>query len=244
MMEIIPSVDLMDGRVVRLKKGDPGRVTAYDGDAVDWALRMEGRGANMLHVVDLDGALTGRAGNRKTVGKIVSALSIPVELGGGIRTLKSARRWLESGVDRIVLGTAAVHRPDRVERMLRLFGSRRLVVALDGRRGRLAVQGWTRQTGLSLVNAARDWSRLGVCHFLVTDIDRDGTLAGPNLALWKSAALAAGRSVIGSGGIRSLDDLIRASELANYLEGVIAGRSLFEGRIDLWAAVRELENRG
>ncbi|HHS13548.1 MAG TPA: 1-(5-phosphoribosyl)-5-[(5-phosphoribosylamino)methylideneamino] imidazole-4-carboxamide isomerase [bacterium] len=243
-MKIIPSVDLLGGRVVRLKKGNPGRVTAYDCDAVDWALRMETLGAGMLHIVDLDGALTGQGENRKTVERIASVLSISVELGGGIRTLESARRWLDSGVKRVVLGTAAVQRPDLVDEILRIFGSGKLVVALDGRRGRLAVQGWTRQTGLSLVDAAGEWARLGARHFLVTDIDRDGTLSGPNLRLWKSAALSAGRPVIGSGGIRHLDDLIQAFKMKNFLEGVVLGRSLFEGRIDLWAAVRELENRG
>jgi phosphoribosylformimino-5-aminoimidazole carboxamide ribotide isomerase len=234
-MEIIPSIDLKDGRCVRLYQGDYRQETVYSDDPLAVALGWQAQGATRLHLVDLDGAANGIPANLDIISAIVETLDIPVQVGGGIRSVAAAERLLELGVARVVIGTAAVTEPSMVEELCRQRGGRRVVVALDARNGQVAINGWRENTSVSVSQLARDMAALGVIRLLYTDISRDGTLTEPNFAANASLVERTGLSVLASGGIASLEHI--RSLMSTGVEGAILGRALYTGDVDLAEAI-------
>jgi len=232
-LEVIPAVDLMNGRVVRLVKGDPKSVIVYGDDPLAFVRRWVGMGARRIHVVDLDATL-GLGGNLGWVERIVRKSGAPVQFGGGVRSLDSARRILNLGVDRVILGTLAFRDRSAVEALLREFGCRRVMVALDYRGGRVVVRGWTSPTDLGVLEALEIFSSLGVRIFLLTDVGRDGMLIGPDLDGVREACRL-GFDVVVGGGVCSVDDIVALRDAG--AAGVVLGRSLYEGRVDLREAL-------
>ncbi len=238
--ELIPAIDLKGGRCVRLKQGRMEDETVYGEDPAAMARRWEKAGAPRLHVVDLDGAVAGRPENRKAIAAIVKAVSIPVQLGGGLRTLASMEEALALGVDRIVLGSVAVQNPKLVAEACRRFPGR-VLAGLDAKHGRVAVHGWQETTPLSVVEAAVRLRDVGVDTVIYTDIARDGMLSGPDLKGAKALARQAGVKVILSGGIRDLEDVRCAAQaFSDGVVGAITGRAIYEGTLRLEEAYRVL----
>ncbi len=234
-----PAIDLKDGQCVRLAQGDMDRATIFNDDPADQAKVFADTGAPWIHVVDLNGAIAGQPVNGTAVESILAAVDCPVQLGGGIRDMTMVDHWLAAGVARLVLGTAAVKDPDFVRDACRTFPDR-IAVGIDARGGRVAVEGWAETSDITAVNLAKRFEDAGVAAIIHTDIDRDGVLTGPNVDA--SAALAAAVSipVIVSGGVSSLDDLRAVKAQAQTtpgLAGVISGRALYDGRIDLGEAL-------
>jgi phosphoribosylformimino-5-aminoimidazole carboxamide ribotide isomerase len=229
---LFPAIDLKDGQCVRLKQGDMAAATVFNDDPAAQARIFAGQGFSWLHVVDLNGAFAGRPVNAAAVEAIIAAVSIPVQLGGGIRDLATVESWLSRGVSRVIIGTAAVRNPELVREACRLFPGR-VAVGIDARGGKVAVEGWAEVSERSAAELARRFEDAGVAAIIYTDIERDGVLKGLNLPA--TAALAASTSipVIASGGLASLDD-VRALLRPEYamLEGAVAGRALYDGRLD------------
>lgn len=235
--EVIPAVDVSEGRVVRLVEGDPSRKTVYGDDPAGQARAWRDLGAPRVHLVDLDGAFAGSPRNREAILAAAAAAGVPVQVGGGIRTLEIVDMLLTGGVDRVVLGTKAVTDEAFLREALRR-GASRVVVALDVRGREVQLEGWTQGSGQDVASTARRLAQLGVARVLCTDVARDGKLEGPNLALYEEIAGAAGIPVIASGGVASLDDLRALAALATRgVEGVIVGKALYDGRVDLRAAL-------
>jgi phosphoribosylformimino-5-aminoimidazole carboxamide ribotide isomerase len=227
---LYPAIDIRDGRVVRLLRGDYRKETRYEDDPADAAKRWSGEGAEYLHVVDLDGAREGRPVNRDAVRRIVAAAACPVQVGGGLRDGGAVTSVFEAGAERVVLGTAALRDPEFLDEMLARHGER-VVVAIDARGGRAAVAGWTETSETDVAQAAADLSRRGVGRFLFTPIEVDGTLEGPAIADLKRIATSTGAEVLYSGGIGELSDLRSLASLApRNVGGVIVGRALYERR--------------
>ena len=235
-MEVIPSIDLRGGRVVRLYQGDNDRETAYSDDPVAVALRWENAGAPRIHVVDLDGAATGSPVNLAIVEEIVSRVALPVQVGGGIRDMVTAERLLSTGVQRVVFGTAAIRDPALVRDACCKLGAEHIVVGIDARDGRVAVQGWTESSDATAADLANSMTVAGVARFIYTDIGVDGTLAGPNLQAVVDLMKAVGKPIISAGGIGSLADLEQLAQVG--VEGAILGSALYRGTVDLSEAVR------
>lgn len=241
-MIIFPAIDIRDGRCVRLLQGRRDRETVYDDDPAGVAERWAACGAAFLHVVDLDGAFTGNARNRDSVQRIIGAVEIPVQFGGGIRTLDDVARTLDLGVRRVVIGTAAVMDPAMVRTAVERWGGDRIVVGIDARDGRVAVRGWAAESARPAVDVARQVKTGGVERIVYTDIARDGTMTGPNVEATRALARASGLRVIASGGVSSMDDLAAvAAASKDGVEGVIVGKALYEGAIDLRAAVEKFQ---
>jgi phosphoribosylformimino-5-aminoimidazole carboxamide ribotide isomerase len=241
-LEIIPGIDVSRGEVVRLLRGELAEKTVYGGDPAATASRWEDMGAQRLHVVDIDGSHEGRPMNRGPVSEILEMVSVPVQVAGGIRDLETAAAWLELGADRIVIGTAAVRDPSFLREALETFGSS-VVVALDARDREVRVSGWTEGSGLDLVETAKRLAGAGVSRFLCTDIGRDGTLQGPNVELLAEVAKAAGVPLIASGGVSSLGD-IRALAAVAGIEGVVVGKALYTGDVQLTEALEAVRAEG
>lgn len=233
-MEILPSVDLMGGKVVRLVQGDPDRAKVYSADPVATARRWEQEGASGLHVVDLDAALE-RGSNLSLVEAILKAVSVDVEVGGGVRSLPRASRLLKAGADRVILGTAAFSDPTLPSALVKQFGGERVMAALDYREGTVVVRGW-RETSKDLVQALNLLRRKGVRKFLLTDVNRDGTLGGPDVETLRRIARTRGVEVVASGGIRGLTDLAALKQTG--VTGVVVGTALYEGLFSLQEAFR------
>lgn len=234
-MKIIPALDLRAGRVVRLRQGDYARETAYDVDPVEQAARYRDAGARHLHVVDLDGARSGRFDNLRTI-EALAALDLEVQAGGGVRDEADVRRLLDAGVARVVVGSAAVREPERVIGWIAGFGAPRIVVALDtrrvGARWTLPVSGWTENVAPTLDELAPRYARAGARHLLCTDIARDGMLSGPNLEIYVHlAAIAPGVALQASGGVRDVKDVRALGD--GPADAVILGRSLLEGGLTI-----------
>jgi phosphoribosylformimino-5-aminoimidazole carboxamide ribotide isomerase len=234
-VEVIPAIDLRCGRCVRLYQGDYARETVYAEDPVAVALRWRDQGAARLHVVDLDGAATGSPANLGAI-EAIAAAGVPVQAGGGVRDFATAEALLDLGVDRVVVGTAAVRSPGLVERLCRDRGSGRVVVAVDARDGRVAVEGWTEGTSVSVEDLVDRMTRLGVRRFLYTDISRDGTLSGPNFEAIRGLVNATPCPIQASGGVSCEEHLLRLATVG--VEAAIVGRALYTGDIDLEAALR------
>ncbi len=240
-MILYPAIDIRGGRCVRLIEGDFARETAYDADPSAAARRWVEAGAEWLHVVDLDGAIEGSPINGAAVKRIRAAVDVPMQLGGGLRTLADLENTFAAGIDRAILGTVALRDPELVISAVARWGDR-IAVALDARNGRLATDGWLGQTEARAVEVAQKLAKAKVRHFIFTDINRDGTLSGPNLESLGEVVQAVDADVIASGGISSVDDIKAAAKVGST--GAIIGRALYDGRIDLGmaiAAVHEAE---
>lgn len=234
-MEVIPAIDLRGGRCVRLFQGDYAQETVFSGDPTEIARRWESAGAPRIHVVDLDGARTGQQANADAIAAIASAVSIPLQVGGGVRTVQDAEVLASLGVGRFVLGTAAVRDPDMVARLCHRFGGERVVVAVDARNGRVSIEGWREDTKVTASGLIAEMAALGVPRFLYTDIARDGTLSQPNFEALAQLVSSCGSAVLASGGVSQLEHLVRLAELG--AEGAILGRALYTGDIDLSEAI-------
>jgi len=227
---LYPAIDIRDGHAVRLTQGDYDRETAYDADPVEAAKRWEGEGARWLHVVDLDGARAGAPVNLAHVRRIVSAVGIPVQLGGGLRDSKKVEEAISAGVERVVLGTAAVSDPDVAEAIAAAHGDR-VVAAVDAKAGMVAAEGWTKPSEVGPGELAAALAERGIQRFIYTPVEVDGTMEGPDLDSLREVAGATGAELIYSGGVGSLDDLARLGSLEiENLGGVIVGRALYERR--------------
>ncbi|MEM2189649.1 MAG: 1-(5-phosphoribosyl)-5-[(5-phosphoribosylamino)methylideneamino]imidazole-4-carboxamide isomerase [Nitrososphaerota archaeon] len=235
-MLVIPSIDLMDGKVVRLLRGDPRQARFYDniGDPVTIAKTWESMGAQLIHVVDLDAAL-GRGDNVRIMREIIGAVKIPIQVGGGIRSIERARQLISLGAGRIVIGSLAFKDVNALEALLDEVGPERIVVALDHSMGIVMIDGWREDTGMRLREAAKMFIDMGVSFLLITSIQRDGSLTGPDIENLRKV-LDLNARVMASGGIRCLEDIMALKELGVY--GVIVGRALYEGRLDLREALR------
>jgi phosphoribosylformimino-5-aminoimidazole carboxamide ribotide isomerase len=229
---LFPAIDLKDGLCVRLEQGDMSRATIFNRDPAEQAHAFQQAGFEYLHIVDLDGAFAGKPVNAAAVDRILEATDIPVQLGGGIRDMATVEGWLDKGVSRVIIGTAAVRDPAFVRQAARLDPAR-VAVGLDARDGKVAVQGWAEQSELSAVEIARRFEDVGVAAIIYTDISRDGMLKGLNLDATIALAGAVSIPVIASGGLASIDDVRAMLEpRASKLEGAIAGRALYDGRLD------------
>jgi phosphoribosylformimino-5-aminoimidazole carboxamide ribotide isomerase len=234
---VIPAVDIRGGRCVRLRMGLPGEETVFGDDPVEAALRWRRQGARLLHVVDLDGAFAGKPVNGEIILGLITATGMPVEVGGGIRDEKSAFTYLEAGALRVVVGTRALLDPDWVALMAERLGDR-LVVGVDARAGKVATEGWTSESELSTSDAVSALAAAGVRRIIYTDISRDGTMEGPNLAGVLEVAQASPVPVIASGGVSRLDDIRKLKEMRDIgVEGVIIGMALYRGEVALGEAL-------
>ncbi len=240
-MMVIPAIDIMDGQVVRLTNGDEEARTNYgeSGSPLDTARRWRREGAEYIHVIDLDATL-GRGENRDLVQEIVDDLPIPVQIGGGIRSTESARRLLDKGVARIILGSLAMKSPESASSLKDEYGEDRIVVALDHRRGIVLDKGWKGSTGRPIEEALREFTGLGLELFLITDIDRDGTLEGPDTETY--GKLSERASIIASGGVGSLNDL--GTLVGTGVDAVVVGKALYEGMFTLPEALSHVEAPG
>jgi phosphoribosylformimino-5-aminoimidazole carboxamide ribotide isomerase len=231
-MIIFPAIDLKDGAAVRLLRGEMGHATLYNPDPAAQARDFAAAGFTWLHLVDLNGAFEGRSVNAAAVEAILEAVELPVQLGGGIRDMAAVERWLAAGVKRVILGTAAVKDPDMVRAACRRYPGQ-VVVSIDARGGRVAVEGWAEESEALAIDLARRFEDAGVAALVYTDIERDGALEGVNLVATAELARAVGIPVIASGGISSLDDIAALMALDDPpLAGAICGRALYDGRID------------
>ena len=240
-MEVIPAIDLRGGRCVRLHQGDFQRETVFSDDPLAMARRWQDEGGPRLHLVDLDGAATGKPAHLEIISAIVAALDIPVQVGGGIRSAETARAWLEAGAERVVIGTAAVRDPGMVRAVCQEHGPGRVVVSVDARDGMVALQGWTEASEVSALELAHRMAALGVERLLYTDIARDGMLTGPDLETNALLAQETGMAVLASGGVASVEDIRRLAPTG--VEGVIVGRALYTGAVSLPEAL-EAQRQG
>ncbi|TCD06258.1 1-(5-phosphoribosyl)-5-[(5-phosphoribosylamino)methylideneamino]imidazole-4-carboxamide isomerase [Erythrobacteraceae bacterium CFH 75059] len=236
-MIVFPAIDLKDGQVVRLSEGDMARATVYGGDPAAQARAFAEAGAQHLHVVDLDGAFAGESRNAAAVEAIIDAFPGHVQLGGGIRNAQAVERWFSAGVSRVVIGSAALSDPPFVRDMARTWENG-IVVAVDARDGMVATHGWADVSDVPVADMARWFEDAGVAALLFTDIGRDGLLKGVNVDATVELARAVSLPVIASGGVKGLDDIYLLSlHAADGIEGVITGRALYDGRLDLGAAL-------
>jgi phosphoribosylformimino-5-aminoimidazole carboxamide ribotide isomerase len=237
MMILFPAIDLKEGLAVRLEQGDMARATVFHRDPASQARAFEQQGFEYLHIVDLDGAFAGKPVNAAAVDRILESVSIPVQLGGGVRDMKTTEGWLSKGVTRVIIGTAAVRDPAFVKEAAKAFPGR-VAVGLDARDGEVAVEGWVETSEVSALDIARRFEDAGVAAIIYTDISRDGMLKGLNLDATIALADAISIPVIASGGLASMDDIEAMLEpRARTLEGAIAGRALYDGRLDAAAAL-------
>ena len=236
-MLILPAIDLRGGNCVRLVKGDFKQETIYSEHPEEIALRWEEGGAEFLHVVDLDGALAGEPQNMDAIKRILQAVKIPVEVGGGIRSMESIDRLLSIGVSRVILGSVAVHKEELVQEACSAYGNR-IVVGIDAKKGIVATDGWEKSGGISAVELAKKLGAFGLETIIYTDISRDGTLSGVNVTETARLARTSGIKVIASGGVKSISDIeeLKKRECDGII-GVIVGKSIYEGTLSLTEAI-------
>ena len=237
-MILFPAIDLKDGLCVRLQQGDMARATVFNRDPAAQAHAFESAGFRHLHIVDLDGAFAGKSMNGAAVERILETVGLCVQLGGGIRNMATIEGWLEKGVNRVIIGTAAVRDPALVKDAARKF-PKRVAVGLDARDGKVAVEGWAETSELTALDIAKRFEDAGVAAIIHTDVARDGMLKGLNLDATIALAEAISIPVIASGGLASIDDVRQMTEpRAQKLEGVIVGRALYDGRLDAAEALK------
>ncbi|MCU0906721.1 MAG: 1-(5-phosphoribosyl)-5-[(5-phosphoribosylamino)methylideneamino]imidazole-4-carboxamide isomerase [Rhodobacteraceae bacterium] len=237
-MILYPAIDLKDGQAVRLVHGEMDRATVFNDDPAAQARAFADAGCRWLHLVDLNGAFAGRPVNGAAVEAILAAVDVPVQLGGGIRDMATIEGWLTRGVARVILGTVAVENPGLVRDAARAFPGA-VAVGIDARGGRVATRGWAEETGVDATDLARQFEDAGVAAVIYTDILRDGAMGGPNVAATAALARAVAIPVIASGGVSSLADLIALRD-TGVIAGAISGRALYDGAIDLGAALAAL----
>ncbi|MEX2454209.1 MAG: 1-(5-phosphoribosyl)-5-[(5-phosphoribosylamino)methylideneamino]imidazole-4-carboxamide isomerase [Rhodospirillaceae bacterium] len=242
-MILFPAIDLKDGACVRLVRGDMAQSTTFNDDPAAQARAFEDAGFEWLHIVDLNGAFEGRPVNGDAVAGIVAAISMPVQLGGGIRDLATIEHWLSVGVRRVILGTVALKNPDLVREACAKFPGR-IVVGIDARGGRVAVEGWAETSEVRAIELALRFEDAGVAAIIYTDIDRDGAMQGVNVEATVDLAFALTTPVIASGGVRGMADLVELKKHEKAgIEGVISGRAIYDGRLDAAAALALLRGR-
>jgi phosphoribosylformimino-5-aminoimidazole carboxamide ribotide isomerase len=235
-LDVIPSIDLLAGQVVRLERGDYAKKTVYSDDPIGVAMDFEAQGATRIHVVDLDGAASGEPANAIAIGGMIQRIAIPLQIAGGIRTIARVEELLSRGVDRVVLGTKALTDESFLVQVVNRFPDR-VIVAPDAKDRVVHVSGWTQSTGEDVVDVCRRLAGAGVRRLLVTDIATDGMLAGPNVELFRDIAAASGVPVIASGGVASTDD-VRALAAVPGVEAAIIGRALYVKALDLGDAIK------
>lgn len=239
-MILYPAIDLKDGQCVRLYKGEMTQATVFNDDPAAQAKAFEDAGCEWLHLVDLNGAFAGAPVNAQAVEAILARVSVPAQLGGGIRDMATIERWLDKGLARVILGTVAVEDPDLVRTAARAFPGQ-VAVGLDARGGKVATRGWAEETTLEVTDLAKSFEDAGIAAIIYTDINRDGAMQGPNIAATAALARAVSIPVIASGGVSSLADLIALRDCGAPLDGAISGRALYDGAIDLATALRTLK---
>ena len=237
-MILYPAIDLKDGQAVRLLRGDMDQATVFNDDPVAQAMAFVAAGCEWLHLVDLNGAFEGVPVNAAPVEAILKATNVPAQLGGGIRDMEMIEAWLDKGLARVILGTVAVENPDLVREAARAFPGK-IAVGIDARDGFVATKGWAEETDVKVTDLARSFEDAGVAAIIYTDINRDGAMQGPNVEATAALARAVSIPVIASGGVSSLDDLITLRD-TGVIAGAISGRALYDGAIDLAAALRTL----
>jgi len=235
---LYPAIDLKDGACVRLLRGDMGSATVFGEDPAAQAARFAAAGCDWLHLVDLNGAFAGQPVNGAAVRAILAAVTVPCQLGGGIRDMATVEMWLGAGLARVILGTVAVENPDLVRQAARAFPGQ-VAVGIDARRGRVATKGWAVETEVQATDLAKRFEDAGVAAIIYTDIDRDGAMAGPNVEATAALARAVSVQVIASGGVSSLADLLALRD-TGVIAGAISGRALYDGAIDLARALTAL----
>ena len=235
-MLIIPAIDLKDGRCVRLRQGDLQQETVYSDDPSAMARHWERQGAKFLHVVDLNGAVEGRPRNLGQIESILKAVTIPIQVGGGVRSLEIVKVYLSRGVRRVVLGTAALQEPALIEKACAEFPTR-VLVGIDAREGRVALQGWTVLSETMATDLVRTLASYPLAGVVYTDIAQDGMMAGPNLAALRAMVDCSPVPIIASGGITHVEDILAIKSLGSRIEGAIVGKALYEGKLDLQEAL-------
>jgi len=235
-MQLIPAIDLKNGQCVRLKQGLMEQATVFSDSPAKMAQHWLEQGARRLHLVDLNGAFAGEAVNFKAIERIVKSTRLRVEVGGGIRDEARIKEYLSLGVDRFILGSAALKNPDFVKQMAKLY---RIVVGIDAKEGLVATEGWAELSRVKATDLARDYADAGVCAIICTDISRDGMLSGVNVEFSRSIAKASGIDTIASGGVKDMNDII-ALKNAGLIAGVIVGKAYYEGTLDLKKAFEAL----
>jgi phosphoribosylformimino-5-aminoimidazole carboxamide ribotide isomerase len=238
-ISIFPAIDLRDGRAVRLLQGRKGSDTVYDAEPLEIASRYQAGGAQMLHVVDLDGAFSEpNSHNRRVLRELISQLSIPIQFGGGLRSLNDMAHVIELGVSRVVIGTVAVEAVERLDQALRLFGADRIAVGIDARDGQVLTRGWEMEGNLSALDLAKSVASIGIERIIYTDVTRDGMLSGVNVEQTAAVARESGLKVTASGGVSSLADITRLKSVSESgIDSVIVGKALYEGRFTLAEAL-------
>ncbi len=239
-MILYPAIDLKDGQCVRLLKGDMEKATVFGDDPAAQALKFQEAGCEWVHLVDLNGAFAGEPVNASAVRAILAAVSVPCQLGGGIRDMATIEMWLMAGLSRVILGTVAVENPALVRQAAAAFPGQ-VAVGIDARGGFVATKGWATETTVQVTDLAHRFEDAGVAALIYTDIDRDGAMGGPNIAATESLARAVTIPVIASGGVSSLADLV-ALQATNVIAGAISGRALYDGAIDLRQALEALHS--
>jgi phosphoribosylformimino-5-aminoimidazole carboxamide ribotide isomerase len=239
-MILYPAIDLKDGQAVRLYKGDMDKATVFNDDPAAQAMAFVEAGCEWLHLVDLNGAFAGAPVNAAPVEAILERTKVPAQLGGGIRDMKTIEAWLDKGLARVILGTVAVENPALVREAAKAFPGQ-VAVGIDARDGRVATKGWAEETDVMVTDLARSFEDAGVAAIIYTDINRDGAMQGPNIPATAALANAVSIPVIASGGVSSLADLVALRDCGAPLNGAISGRALYDGALDLRAALAELK---
>lgn len=238
-MILYPAIDLKDGTCVRLLRGDMDKATVFGTDPAAQAKAFQDAGCEWVHLVDLNGAFAGQPVNAAAVEAILSRITVPAQLGGGIRDMATIERWLSKGLARVILGTVAVEKPDLVREAARAFPGK-IAVGIDAREGRVATKGWAEKTDVLATDLARRFADAGVAAIIYTDIDRDGAMGGPNIDATEALARTVAIPVIASGGVSSLADLV-ALKATGVITGAISGRALYDGALDLKKALAALK---
>ena len=238
-MILYPAIDLKDGKCVRLLRGEMDAATVFGDDPAAQALKFQQAGCDWLHLVDLNGAFAGQPVNAAAVEAILKAITVPAQLGGGIRNMATIAMWLDKGLGRVILGTVAVENPALVREAAKAFPGK-VAVGIDARKGRVATKGWATETEIMATDLARSFEDAGVAAIIYTDIDRDGAMQGPNIEATEALARAVTIPVIASGGVSRMADLIALRD-TGVIAGAISGRALYDGAIDLGAALQALK---
>tara|TARA_Y100001968_G_scaffold76276_1_gene67743 strand:- start:2681 stop:3475 length:795 start_codon:yes stop_codon:yes gene_type:complete len=240
LMEIIPAIDLLGGNCVRLNQGNYNKITKFNSDPVSQALTWQEQGAKRLHLVDLDGAKTGKPINNDAILAITNALDIPIQIGGGIRTLERAKELFDYGIERVILGTIAIEDPKLVKMLIEQYPNK-VILGIDAKEGKVATRGWIKQSDIKATDLVKNFASSKLAAIISTDIATDGTLKGPNLSALRQIAESTNLPVIASGGIGSIADLLSLTALEESgVTGVIVGRALYDKNFDLNEAIRSI----
>ncbi|MDF1616343.1 1-(5-phosphoribosyl)-5-[(5-phosphoribosylamino)methylideneamino]imidazole-4-carboxamide isomerase [Petrocella sp. FN5] len=240
-MRLYPAIDIINGQAVRLVQGDYKKETVYDKDPVQVAKQWEDAGADYIHVVDLDGAQDGTWKNRETISNIVKSVKVPVQTGGGIRSLQDIEERLSVGIARVILGTVAIKNPALVSEAVNKFGQEAIVVGIDAKDGMVAIHGWEQVSDMSALDLCLKVKAMGITTIIYTDIAKDGMMLGPNIEQTRQLIQETGMNIIASGGVSNYEDLEKVSQI--QAEGVIIGKALYTKAIDLKKAIRQFESR-